>query len=825
MPLSFKNSSTNLSANSSSDSPSNKSTSSYPYKNTTYPPQPPLPTLKTKLNSSSTDSTLSQYESTSSLTQSSNDTEMLNFSSQEYPQLNDNETQCGNYSSLSLTCCYPDETEINKKKLAERDQNSFAEGIKLKKGVEKKKMSKGLNHSNLTRLEHCTNLTYTDGKSLNPINSASSPLSTNPASPHITDTSDKIGSPFSENYHGYMALTQSHIHARKYVYELHKHRITSLSSSVKTASSFSSSLSSNPHKLLSNPPPKTLNNYSSNNSSFYKQTLPRLMKPTKNRLNDMKEWQDRIENKKYEDDIWWEKRKPLKTAKEMPNVTSRLFQPTKAYLCGKREKFNYLKKNDMINFDSSPDSPNSTSSYSYISDRDKKNGYYYMSYSLPQPYFCVSSSLLKSTKASEGWVIENFIRNSNKKEEVMPVFRTATSYAPHIKSKLYEHTISSSIKACRNLTQLIEEEQEEEKRRKEEDFFNRKKSSMVQLKQFIAEIQKEKDDNNINFSPFSHYQFDFSSGQISDSSLKTSLHCSPDSLPPSIAIPLALHANSFTIDKPIGMKLSTQKQQEAEEKAKRDFVFTEHTYNRKNNLLNKGKKMNENYSFCTEEDRVTKIDHRKKRDNNRDSRIEKENINDASLYEEVNIDRINEEYLLSSASSFTSPPPSSHTNTSDLPSSSITSSSTQQLPNYVSDNENYSSNSSLYSTMNNYNQTTLTDGEFIPSPNHNISSQIEKKEENENDKTFISSGDCFETEELSLQYKIEKNNSSCPTPPPRPTFNSSISSNSPAGSTLFIIPPSGLNEKNHPPSTSSKFSPNFNYNKLYSEKLKRINFS
>ncbi len=79
----------------------------------------------------------------------------------------------------------------------------------------------------------------------------------------------------------------------------------------------------------------------------------RLMKPTQSRIHERRQWEEYLKNKPYEDDIWWEKRKPapVATAAHKNAVSSRLTEPTVAALHGKREK-HPIKKEDRSNIES-----------------------------------------------------------------------------------------------------------------------------------------------------------------------------------------------------------------------------------------------------------------------------------------------------------------------------------------------------------------------------------------------------------------------------------------------------------------------------------------
>lgn len=65
----------------------------------------------------------------------------------------------------------------------------------------------------------------------------------------------------------------------------------------------------------------------------------RLLRPTQARIMDVKEWENHKERSKYEDDIWWELRKPSETAKPKPNTPSKLHEPTAAFSKQVRSKY------------------------------------------------------------------------------------------------------------------------------------------------------------------------------------------------------------------------------------------------------------------------------------------------------------------------------------------------------------------------------------------------------------------------------------------------------------------------------------------------------
>jgi hypothetical protein len=77
------------------------------------------------------------------------------------------------------------------------------------------------------------------------------------------------------------------------------------------------------------------------------------MKPTQSRIHERRQWEEYLKNKPYEDDIWWEKRKPAPVAipAHKNSVQSRLTEPTVAALHGKREK-HPVKKEDLSRVES-----------------------------------------------------------------------------------------------------------------------------------------------------------------------------------------------------------------------------------------------------------------------------------------------------------------------------------------------------------------------------------------------------------------------------------------------------------------------------------------
>ena len=64
-----------------------------------------------------------------------------------------------------------------------------------------------------------------------------------------------------------------------------------------------------------------------------------LLRPTQARIMDGKEWEAHKERSKYEDDIWWELRKPAETAKPKPNTPSKLFEKTASFSKTIRPKY------------------------------------------------------------------------------------------------------------------------------------------------------------------------------------------------------------------------------------------------------------------------------------------------------------------------------------------------------------------------------------------------------------------------------------------------------------------------------------------------------
>jgi hypothetical protein len=72
---------------------------------------------------------------------------------------------------------------------------------------------------------------------------------------------------------------------------------------------------------------------------------PRLLATTQARVADVKEWEAHREKAKYEQDIWWEARKPAIGAKVDPSTPSKLFESTSAYDNSKRDK-HITVKND-----------------------------------------------------------------------------------------------------------------------------------------------------------------------------------------------------------------------------------------------------------------------------------------------------------------------------------------------------------------------------------------------------------------------------------------------------------------------------------------------
>lgn len=77
---------------------------------------------------------------------------------------------------------------------------------------------------------------------------------------------------------------------------------------------------------------------SDNGSASYTPS-ERLLRPTQARVMDVKEWEAHKERSKYEDDIWWELRKPNETAKPNPNTPSKLYENTAAFSKQIRNKY------------------------------------------------------------------------------------------------------------------------------------------------------------------------------------------------------------------------------------------------------------------------------------------------------------------------------------------------------------------------------------------------------------------------------------------------------------------------------------------------------
>jgi hypothetical protein len=65
----------------------------------------------------------------------------------------------------------------------------------------------------------------------------------------------------------------------------------------------------------------------------------RLLRPTQSRLQDAKEWEAHKERAPYDDDIWWDLRKPAELAKVNPNTPSKLHEPTASFAKSVRPKY------------------------------------------------------------------------------------------------------------------------------------------------------------------------------------------------------------------------------------------------------------------------------------------------------------------------------------------------------------------------------------------------------------------------------------------------------------------------------------------------------
>jgi hypothetical protein len=153
----------------------------------------------------------------------------------------------------------------------------------------------------------------------------------------------------------------------------------------------------------------------------------RLLKPTQSRLNARKQWEEELRNRPFEDDIWWEKRKPAQCVSESKKnqTASRLNEPTLAALNGKREKFP-MKKDD-------PSRPHSPSKDTHTS-----------SSALHVAKIDANSPLLKSTCAQHHMQMDkegNLLYPPEVRSPV-PIVLEGKATGPAVASKLMYHTKS-----------------------------------------------------------------------------------------------------------------------------------------------------------------------------------------------------------------------------------------------------------------------------------------------------------------------------------------------------------------------------------------------
>jgi hypothetical protein len=75
---------------------------------------------------------------------------------------------------------------------------------------------------------------------------------------------------------------------------------------------------------------------------------PRLLAPTQARISDLKGREEEKVKAKYEDDIWWEARKPAVAAKLDPSIPSKLYEATSAFQQKRREKHSVAQQQEKI---------------------------------------------------------------------------------------------------------------------------------------------------------------------------------------------------------------------------------------------------------------------------------------------------------------------------------------------------------------------------------------------------------------------------------------------------------------------------------------------
>jgi hypothetical protein len=144
----------------------------------------------------------------------------------------------------------------------------------------------------------------------------------------------------------------------------------------------------------------------------------RLMKTTQSRIASVKEWETHKERSKYEDDIWWEMRKPAEAARIKPGTPSKLYDATTSYAQSTRVKY-----------DKQPESPPKEIVIPAKIDSE--------------------SPLLKKTLATKAstWKPEIVVESPKPGKLVLPSQQTGPQ---HVESKLGCETKSSRLNKWRN---------------------------------------------------------------------------------------------------------------------------------------------------------------------------------------------------------------------------------------------------------------------------------------------------------------------------------------------------------------------------------------
>jgi hypothetical protein len=160
----------------------------------------------------------------------------------------------------------------------------------------------------------------------------------------------------------------------------------------------------------------------------------RLLRPTQSRISEQKEWQSHKERSKYEDDIWWELRKPAELAKVKPGTPSKLTEPTASFAKSVRPKYD--------------------AAAAKIEATPPKES---VPHPLPAP-INVDSPLLKKTYAA---TINSWKQNEIKHEVNKPVLDLPSQVTgpQHVSSKLSYDTKSSVLNKWKSKEQLEKQKQ------------------------------------------------------------------------------------------------------------------------------------------------------------------------------------------------------------------------------------------------------------------------------------------------------------------------------------------------------------------------------